>query len=58
MEAAPARLRLEETITQTPAPACREDSGAPRGLLWGILLLGALFMAFMAVQLLRQSRPE
>lgn len=58
VEAAPARLRLEETITQTPAPACREDSGAPRWLLWGILLLGALFMAFMAVQLLRQSRPE
>lgn len=55
-QAVAAHLRLEEAITQTPAPTGPADSGAQRRLLWAILLSGALFMAFMAVRLLRQSK--
>lgn len=58
VEAVPAKLRLGEAFSQTPASAREGGLGAQRWLLWGILLLGAAFMAFMAVQLLRQSKAK
>ncbi|WP_417292822.1 DUF3999 family protein [Desulfovibrio porci] len=54
--AGPARLNMAELREQTPPPAYDETPGGQRWLLWGVLLLGAAAMAFMAAQLLR--KPE
>ncbi len=47
---------MAELREQTPPPAYDETPGGQRWLLWGVLLLGAAAMAFMAAQLLR--KPE
>ncbi len=54
--AAPARLEMDKLHAQTPPTAYAETSGGQRLLLWGVLLLGAACMAFMAVQLLRKPK--
>ena len=56
VQAAPARLEMDKLHAQTPPTAYAETSGGRRLLLWGVLLLGAACMAFMAVQLLRKPK--
>ena len=56
VQAAPARLEMDKLHAQTPPTAYAETSGGQRLLLWGVLLLGAACMAFMAVQLLRKPK--
>lgn len=56
VQAAPARLEMDKLHAQTPPTAYSETPGCQRWLLWGVLLLGAACMAFMAVQLLRKPR--
>ena len=47
---------MDKLHAQTPPTAYAETSGGRRLLLWGVLLLGAACMAFMAVQLLRKPK--